>query len=616
MSILETIKSPKDLKTLSIKQLKELAGELRGEIIRTVSKNGGHLASNLGIVEATLAVHRVFNAPEDHILFDVSHQSYVHKLLTGRYENFSTLRQSGGISGFSHPGESVYDPLFEGHSGTAISQALAFAVADALDGKSSCSVAIAGDGALTNGISYEALNNCVENDARLIIIVNDNEMSISQNIGGLNLVLRRLRSSAGYFRFKHNTQKVLRKIPLLGRAALWLGRTVKNFFKRVVLTNNIFENLGLKYIGPVDGNDLKKLISALTEAREINGGCVVHIYTKKGLGYAPAEAEPTKYHAVEPFDPEEGLGECTFKTFSSRFGDFIDRRADGDGRICAITAAMGAGCGLLPFAEHHPDRFFDVGIAEEHAVTFGAGLSAAGKLPVCAIYSTFAQRSFDQLFQDVTLANLHFVLALDRCGLVEGDGPTHQGIYDVALFSSLPSVQIYSPATFRELGLCLDAALSGEGLQIVRYPKGGETAEYPWEYSPDGTIASTAGVGSKKTVIVTYGRIAQNALPCIDGETGIVRLIRIFPLDKTKLDPFLGQAEVLYLLEEGTQEGGIAQKLRALYAEDGKRIFVRAVTRPAGLGKLCEMFAEQGMSEEGIRSDLRALACGDTAKSG
>lgn len=602
MSLLEKIEFPQDLKTLSIKQLKELAEEIRREILHTVSENGGHLASNLGIVEATLAVHRVFNAPQDHILFDVSHQSYVHKLITGRYKDFSSLRRRGGISGFYNPDESIYDPLYEGHSGTAVSQALALAVADALDKKSTFSIAIAGDGAFTNGMSYEALNNCAENKARLIIILNDNEMSISKNIGGLNLSLRRLRSSAGYFRFKHNTRKVLRKIPVLGRALLWLGRAFKNFFKRIVLTSNIFENLGLGYIGPVDGNDVKKMVSALTEAKEMEGGCVVHIYTKKGLGYAPAEAEPTKYHAVEPFDLRKGAEECPQETFSSRFGLFIKQRADRDERICAITAAMGAGCGLLPFAQAHPERYFDVGIAEEHAVTFGAGLSAAGKIPVCAIYSTFAQRAFDQLFQDVSLARLHFILALDRCGLVEGDGPTHQGIYDVALFSALPAVTIYSPATFQELEFCLSAALAGGGLQIVRYPKGGEMRNYPWEFSPDGTIAYTAGVQTEKTVIITYGRVAENALSCAG--VGIVRLIRIFPLERETLEPLLTQAEKLCFLEEGIYEGGIAQKLCAMFADGKRKLVVRTVHAPVGLGKLSDMYEAQGLSAEQISAEI------------
>lgn len=605
MSLLESVQSPKDLKKLNTKQLKELAKELRGEILQTVAGNGGHLASNLGMVEATLALHYVFCAPNDHVLFDVSHQSYAHKLLTGRRDAFSTLRQSGGISGFSNPEEGMFDPLFEGHSGTAISQALAFATADALDGKSSYSIAVVGDGAFTNGMSYEALNNCAEKDLRLVILLNDNEMSISKNIGGLNGILRQLRSSAGYLHFKHGTKKTLGKIPLLGRAFLGLGRAIKNFFRRVMLTNNIFENLGLKYIGPVDGNNVKKMISALREAREMRCPCVVHIYTRKGLGYAPAEAEPTKYHAVEPFDPTEGIRSPDSETFSSRFGDFLNRRATEDERVCAITAAMGAGCGLLPFSCDHPARFFDVGIAEEHAVTFGGALSKAGKLPVCAIYSTFAQRVYDQLFQDVTLGNLHLVLALDRCGFVEGDGRTHQGIYDVALFSSLPAV-IYSPATFGELDSCLDAALRGEGLQIVRYPKGGEQSAYGWEYSEDGAIACTPGFRQKRAVIVTYGRIAWNALPCED-DVGIVRLVKIFPLEKERLEALLAGAEIIYLLEEGVYEGGLAQKIRALLANSGKKIFSHNACSPVAPGKLSDIYAAQGFSQEQISEELRKI---------
>lgn len=603
MKILEQIHSPADLKKLTEKQLKALAQEIREEIVRTVSRNGGHLSSNLGIVEATLALHYVFDTPRDRILFDVSHQSYAHKLVTGRYGQFSTLRQKGGISGFSNPAESEYDPLYEGHSGTAVSQALAFAVADALDGKPDYSIAVVGDGAFTNGLSYEALNNCAENRVRLIILLNDNEMSISRNIGGLKSVLGKLRSSVGYFRFKHNVTRVLRKIPLLGRGLLWLGKKIKNFVKRLFLSKNLFENMGLKYIGPVNGNDLKKTISALKEAKEANDRCVVHIYTKKGLGYAPAEAEPTKYHSVDPFDPETGVQGNACESFSCRFGKFLAEYAERDGRVCAITAAMGAGCGLLPFAEKFPKRYFDVGIAEEHAVTFGAGLSAAGKLPVCALYSTFAQRVFDELFQDVSLAKLHFVLALDRCGFVEGDGITHQGLYDVALFSTLDHTQIYAPVTFSELEFCLEKALKGEGLQIVRYPKGGESPYCGWQYTADGGVAYTRGTEKKEKAVITYGRVAQNALACEGEDVGIVRLVKAFPPDTEAIARLTASAKRIVLVEEGILEGGIAQKLSPMFK--GKEVSVLAVRGPVLHGSLSELYSSHGLSAEHIAAALK-----------
>lgn len=605
MPLLETLKSPADIKALKWQELAGLAGELRRTILSTVSQNGGHLSSNLGMVEATIALHKVFDCPRDRIIFDVSHQSYAHKLLTGRYGGFSSLRREGGVSGFSNPAESPCDPCFEGHCGTSISEALAFAEADASEGRDNYTVAVVGDGAFTNGMIYEALNNCADKDLRLIILLNDNEMSISKNIGGLNKSFRRMRSSAGYFRLKHGLQKVLRKIPLLGRATIWLGRKVKNFIKNIVLKKNLFENLGLSYIGPVDGNDIKRTCSVLAEAKRRCTCCVVHIYTQKGKGYKPAEEEPAKYHAVPPFDPAEGLKDSVQATFSSVFGEFVNGLAARDGRVCAITAAMGDGTGLSLFEKNYPDRFFDVGIAEEHAVTFGAGLAAAGKLPVCAIYSTFSQRAYDQLFQDVSIANHHFVLALDRCGFVEGDGITHQGLFDYALFTTLPNVTIYSPATFKELNTSLQNAVDGQGLQIVRYPKGGEIGG-EWEYTPDGAVAYTRGAPSCKNIIVTYGRIAATALPLVSDNIGIVRLVKAFPFGFAALDELTAGAELVYLLEEGIYEGGMAQKLAAHFKDGGKQVLTHAVNGFVMHGELGELFRRYGFTAEKIGAEIAA----------
>lgn len=605
MGMLENVKTPADIKSLKVDELNSLAAEIRSIILNTVATNGGHLASNLGIVEATLALHKVFNSPNDRIIFDVSHQSYAHKLITGRYVEFSKLRKWGGISGFSNPEESEHDPCFEGHCGTSISQALAFASADALDGKENYTVAVVGDGAFTNGMIYEAINNCADKNLRLIILLNDNEMSISKNIGGLNKSFRRMRSSAGYFRFKHGTLRFLHKIPLLGRATIWLGRKAKNLIKNIVLKKNVFENLGLEYIGPVDGNNIKRTCSVLAEAKRRATCCVVHIYTKKGLGYAPAEAEPAKYHSVSPFNVEKGVEDSSAESFSSRFGKYVCRLAEMDNRVCAITAAMGAGCGLIDFEQRYPDRFFDVGIAEEHAVTFGAGLAAAGKLPVCAIYSTFAQRAYDQLFQDVALANLHFILALDRSGFVDGDGVTHQGLFDYSLFSTIPNATIYSPATYEELDTCMQNAVDGEGLQIVRYPRGKEIIHYDWQYTESGSIAYSEGVNGRRTVIVTYGRIAANALPVLSEKIGMVRLIKAFPFDYKELDKLLAPAKNVYLLEEGIYEGGMAQKLSAHFLSQGKNVCVRAVSTFARHGALSDMFLEYGFTSEQIAAEIK-----------
>ena len=605
MGILENVKTPADIKELKAAELEELAAEIRGTILNTAAANGGHLSSNLGIVEATLALHKVFDSPTDRIIFDVSHQSYVHKLLTGRYSKFNTLRKSGGISGFSNPEESEHDPCVQGHCGTSLSEALAFAVADSLEGKTNYTVAVVGDGAFTNGMIYEALNNCSGKNLRLIILLNDNEMSISKNIGGLNNSFRRMRSSAGYFRFKHGTLRVLHKIPLLGKGVIWLGRKTKNLIKNIVLKKNMFENLGLEYIGPVDGNNLKRTCSVLAEAKRRETCCIVHVLTKKGLGYPPAEAEPEKYHSVSPFDPEKGVVGGGAETYSTRFGKFVSELAAGDERICAITAAMGAGTGLSVFESNHPKRFFDVGIAEEHAVTFGAGLAAAGRLPVCALYSTFAQRAYDQLFHDVSLNNLHFILALDRCGFVEGDGITHQGIFDYSLFSSLPNVTIYSPATFAELDTCMQKAVDDMGLQIVRYPKGKEMAPYAWQYTDDKNIAYTEDVYKKRTVIVTYGRIAANAYSSLDKNTGMVRLVKAFPFDFDNLYSLTRAAKNIYLLEEGIYEGGMAQKLSAHFIAAGKNVSVRALHNYVEHGALADLYKAHGFAPVQIAEDVK-----------
>lgn len=602
--MLEKISCPDDLKGLKKEDYELLAAELRDKVLKTVASCGGHLSSNLGIVEATLALHTVFNAPADRIIFDVSHQCYAHKILTGRYAQFSTLRRAGGISGFSNPKESIYDTFYEGHCGTSISEALALATSDKLAGREDFTVAVVGDGAFTNGMIYEALNNCADKKLNLVILLNDNEMSISRNIGGLNNGLRRMRSGAGYFRFKHGLVKAFKRIPLIGKSLIKAGRAVKDFIKNLVLNKNIFENLGLDYIGPVDGNDFSRMCSVLAEAKTRHKCCVVHIYTKKGLGYPPAEAEPDKYHAVPPFDLERGLLPDGKDSFSSRFGDFVCAQAKNNGGIMAITAAMGSGTGLGGFAEKFPDRFFDVGIAEEHAVTFAAGLAAAGNLPIVAMYSTFSQRVYDQLFQDVCLGGLHVVLALDRCGFVEGDGLTHQGIYDYALFSTLPGVTIYSPATFAELDMCLGNAISGGGLQIVRYPKGGEGVMGPLLYSEDKTFAYTLGAENKKVVVLTYGRIAVNALPLADKGVGIVRLIKVFPFDVEKIAPHISRAETVLILEEGTFEGGLAQKITPYLMSLGKSVRVLAVTSPVLHGNLEDIYKSHGMSAEQIENFL------------
>ncbi len=603
--MLETIHAPEDLSRLTKKETETLCGELRAAILDATAKNGGHLASNLGVVEATVAVHQVFSSPDDTIIFDVGHQSYAHKLLTGRFSSFSTLRKAGGISGFPSPAESPHDPFYEGHGGTGISEGLGVAVANAEAKNGAYTVVFVGDGTCTNGLIYEALNNCEGKPLRLIIVLNDNEMSISPSVGGFSKSLRRMRSSAGYFRFKHGVKRFLRRIPLLGKPLVSAARGIKNGVKHLVLNKNVFENFGLEYIGPVDGNDAARVRSVLEEAKYRERCCVVHLYTKKGLGYPPAEEEPEKYHSVPPFDPAVGIVEDNAPTFSTAFGQALTRLAASDGRIAAITAAMCEGTGLGAFAAAYPDRFFDVGMAEEHAVSFGAGLARMGKVPVFAVYSTFSQRAYDEIMQDVAMQGLPFVLALDRCGLVEGDGITHQGIFDCALFSGVPHAEIYSPATYSETEECLARSINGGGFSVVRYPKGAEGEFFPWERSEN--LAFTRGVESAKTVIVTYGRIAWNALSCLSKEVGMVRMIRIFPIDFEALDRLTSSAENIYLIEEGAFEGGISARLALNFTTKGKRVLVRSIGDFVPHGDLEDLYRALGFSPEALEKELSAF---------
>ncbi len=612
MVMLEQIQSPSDLKALSEKELGSLAEEIRQTIITTVSKNGGHLASNLGMVEATLVLHRIFSTPTDKILFDVGHQSYTHKLLTGRYDRFSTLRQYGGISGFENREESEHDALTEGHSGTSLSAALGIATAGSLQGKTDYTVAVVGDGALTNGMIYEALNNCADKKLRLVILINDNNMSISGNIGGLHNYLSKIRTGKRYLRFKHGLGKTLSKIPLLGKPLTVAFRGVKNFFKRLFVKNTLFEDLGISYLGPVNGHNFKQLTTVLQEAKRRETCCIVHILTQKGKGYPFAEQEPDKYHAVGAFDRERGV-EGQSDGFSERAGALVCKLAERDEKICAITAAMRDGVGLKTFFEHFPDRFFDVGIAEEHAVTFAGGLAADGMKPVLFLYSTFAQRSYDQLLHDISIQKLPLTLMLDRCGLVPNDGITHQGIFDYPLFSAIPNVKIYAPATYRELQVSLERSLSDNCLSVVRYPKGEEQPSRA--FKTEEFLSYTDGAEKADEVIVTYGRMGEIACRAAEkcgGKTGVVRLLRIFPLDFDRILQLTKSAKLVYLLEEGYETGGVAEKIAAYFLQSGRtvRTVIHAIPSFVGHGNLSALYESCGFTAEQIASRLKSALKG------
>lgn len=567
---LEKINSPQDLKALNRDETVALSQEIRGFLIENVSECGGHLASNLGVVELTLALHRVFDTPSDKIVWDVGHQSYVHKIVTGRREEFSTLRTPGGLSGFTKRSESEYDPFGAGHSSTSISAALGIAEAEHLSGSDAYTVAIVGDGAFTGGMIHEALNNCDRTKGiKLIIVLNENEMSISKNIGSFAQSLSKIRNSTGYFRTKAATRNFLGKIPLIGKFTVTFLTKAKKALKNILYGSNYFENLGLYYIGPVNGHDIGELEDMLSEARKYDQSVVVHVKTQKGRGYAPAEERPDKFHSISPKDSEPAGG------FSKVFGETLTDIAKNDSRVCAITAAMGRGTGLAEFEKQFPERFFDVGIAEEHAVTFASGLAAGGMIPVCAVYSTFLQRSYDNILHDAALQKLPVIFAIDRAGLNASDGATHHGIFDVAFMSSVPEMQIFTPATYESLERILRHAVTLSEPVAIRYPNAIEDpvvkiAFYNDQHADDIAVRRFSPTDSPKTVIITHGRMASTALEACallaedDIEISILLCEYIKPYDRLaqEISDLLPETvQNIVYLEEEILSGGFGMNL-------------------------------------------------------
>ena len=578
---LANISTPDDLKKISKDKIEDLSREIRAELVRVVSNNGGHLASNLGVVELTLAIHRVFDSPKDHIIFDVGHQSYVHKMITGRYDRIDTIRQPGGLSGFQKRYESEHDCFGAGHSSTSLSAALGFASADKLSGSDAYTVAIVGDGAYTGGMIHEALNNC-KKDLRLIIILNENEMSISKNIGRFATSLSRLRTSAGYFRTKRATGIFLKKIPLIGKPIFNLVKRTKMMFKNALYGSNYFESMGLTYLGPIDGNDCEAVEKLLTQAKKLKESVIVHVKTTKGKGYEPAEDSPSSYHSMSP---ESANGEKK-DSFSKVMGHTLSEMANTDMRMCAITAAMTEGTGLEEFSTKHSDRFFDVGIAEEHALTFAAGLAANGMHPCVAIYSTFIQRGYDNIIHDIALQKLPVTMLIDRAGLNAKDGATHHGIFDVSFLSHIPGVEIYTPVTFGGLIESLKEAIAIERPIALRYPSGSESTLIREHFYPNddyGNIGIKRDFAINATLdamIVTHGRIAEEAikaqemLAADNVSVGIALLEKIKPYDeraKALFNSIPQNTRTVLFLEEEIRAGGmgmnLCDKLRARFAE-------------------------------------------------
>ncbi len=568
MTLLEHVDYPADLKQLSRPELKQLADELRAFIIETVSKTGGHLASNLGVVELTVALHTVFDTPRDKLVWDVGHQTYAHKILTGRKARMATLRQTDGLSGFPKREESEYDAFGTGHSSTSISAALGMATAAKLKGEDFRTVAVIGDGAMTAGMAFEALNNAGAMDANLLVILNDNGMSISHNVGALNTYLTKLMSGRFYNAMRRGGEKVLSHLPPF----LELAKKAEEHMKGMVTPGTLFEEFGFNYLGPIDGHDIDTLIDTLDNIKKLSGPQFLHIVTKKGKGYAPAEANPCGYHGVGKFNPETGLSAKAGgkPTYTEVFGQWLTDTAALDARLMGITPAMGKGSGLVAFAEKFPERYFDVGIAEQHALTFAAGLACEGLKPVVAIYSTFLQRAYDQLIHDIALQDLPVMLAIDRGGLVGADGPTHAGAYDISFLRCLPNILIAVPSDENECRRLLTTAYRHNGPSAVRYPRGvgpGAVIEPGLETLPIGQ--GRVRRQGRKLAILAFGSLVTAALVVaekLDATVADMRFVK--PLDEALIRQLAETHDYLVSVEENAIMGGagtaVAEALAAM----------------------------------------------------
>ena len=564
--ILSQINSPKDIKQLNIGQTAVLCDEIRNCIMETVSKNGGHLASNLGAVELTVAVHRAFNSPEDAIIFDVGHQCYAHKLLTGRFDKFSTLRTENGISGFLKPVESEHDQFITGHSSNSISAAYGIYKAKQLKGEKGTAVAIIGDGAMTGGMAYEALNNVGNTKGNFIVILNDNKMSISKNVGSLSFALTKLRNRAKYHNFKFALSDFLLKIPYIGNGLYKAIAFTKEVLKGIVYRNNIFSSLGFNYLGPVDGHNVSDMESLFKIAQTYNKPTLVHVITKKGKGYYFAEKSPKNYHGVSSFNVDEGANSSNSVNFSSVAGDTLIFLAEKDSNICAITAAMTEGTGLKSFSKKYPERFFDVGIAEQHAVTFGAGLASKGMKPYFLVYSTFLQRGFDQIIHDMSIGDYSLRLLVDRAGIVGEDGETHQGIFDVSYLSLIPKMNIYSPSTYKELEYRIKESSENNCICAIRYPRGKEKECYDFLVSEDYCLINH----NCEKLIITYGNLFAEASKVLkeNFNVSVLKLNKIFPIANEVIEKIYSYKEI-HFFEEGIKSGGIGELIASMLLQKG-----------------------------------------------
>ena len=606
LRLLSGIRSPKDLGGLSEQELNELADEIRRYLVSTVSRTGGHLASNLGVVEMTIALNRVFDFSNDRIVFDVGHQSYVHKLLTGRAERFDTLRKRGGISGVPKTNESVYDAFNTGHSSTSVSAAIGIMRADAIKGVRRSVVAFIGDGALTGGMAYEALDDVGQQKLPLIVVLNDNEMSISGNVGGMSRHLAKMRSARGYRSFKKGFSKLLKHIPLIGN---WLSSKfegLKNRIKYFILPNVLFEELGFTYLGPIDGHDIKSLTEVFELAKQMDKPVVIHAITHKGKGYEPAEKNPEKFHGIGKFDESTGESKSSHGN-SSIFAETLCEIAEENENVVAITAAMASGTGLDLFKQKFPERFFDVGIAEQHAVTMAAGMATAGILPVFCVYSSFLQRGFDQLAHDVCLQGLKVIFGIDRAGLVGADGETHHGIYDISYLMTLPGMTVLSPSSKEELRAALRWAVKYcEGPCAIRYNRG-VLPDRAMEGRYDDFLSWECIKPFRSVCVAATGRVLENAIKACEGlNVGLWNARSIRPMDEEALEK-LSHAHYLITVEDGIKNDGFGAQAAAYMSEHGSGTQVVPIGVPNRVieqGTVSEQDDECGLSAERIRETI------------
>lgn len=612
--MLEKIQQPNDIKKIPEEQLTEVAAEIREFLVETMSKLGGHLASNLGVVELTIALHRVFDLPKDKIIWDVGHQSYTHKILTGRKDAFESLRQEGGLSGFPKRSESSCDVFDTGHSSTSISAGVGYVKARDLKKQDYSVISVIGDGALTGGMAYEALNNAAELKTNFIIVLNDNEMSISKNVGGISTYLSGIRTAASYTELKMGVTRALEKIPKIGPGMVDAVRKTKSSIKQIVIPGMLFENMGITYLGPVDGHDIHQMVRVFQEAKRFEGPILVHVLTKKGQGYEPALRHPSRFHGAGPFEIETGLPiSRSNPTYTDIFSTVMRKMGDREPDVVAVTAAMPTGVGLKRFSNMFPDRCFDVGIAEEHAVTFAAGLVLGGMIPVVAIYSSFLQRAYDQMMHDVCMQELHVVFAIDRAGLVGSDGETHHGVFDLSYLNSMPNMTVMAPKNLWELSDMMKFAVHFNGPIALRYPRGEAYTGLQDHRAPVRYGKAEVLEQGEKIALLAVGNMVKTAVQVREllQEQGyqvtLVNMRFVKPFDMALVRELSGSHELLVTMEENVRNGGFGEQVASFVMEEGLSARVQIVALPNRFvhqGSVSSQMKETGIDAESVAGKI------------